>query len=440
MPLKPRLLFPSKKVKKGCSPSTDATGGFPRRDTAKCKVVNGALKLDGFRDIHQIKSVRGHFADAPPNINMSQDNCLPNVKQLRDMPDSNAAYYGRQRATISRKAGVGVKSKVGCSMGNAKSKNSSEVSLNQNHIIDTLGAHTDAALSHLMEAVPQGTLKAAVDGYPDMESFNVSDTVPATAFLHFQRLPREVRIIIWTMALPELVEAFPDFHEKAIRRFMTDSPRESIFTICGGYKDLFFMSPIYLTNIYREKDKEIEPIYIRPEDDILYLNIEALRELDPNAFTARPENQVIQRLALPAIKVWDMRWCGEKLGRKVGSRSYVGDLVRGLKVSFPIISSPLRLSESAKEFFYCRISSSFMLLMVILRTSKVRLSTGPNPAILKSGTSHSKIARIQARRGTGADHPSYMLRLPSHGTPRMLLRSLKISRLRYVFANHGFPF
>jgi hypothetical protein len=274
------------------------------------KPQSGALGLDGFRSIYQTTPAGGVFASVRPNAN-----------KFKDVVDSS-------------KASVHGETEVDRLFDDINNNATGAAEVSRREIMARLGALSNAELSVLVESMAPPVEKTVTTAYNSGKPSGPSKAVPATTFVKFRKLPKEIRIIIWTMALPDLIEAFPDFHMNAMQRFITAGPREAIFTICSDYQKMFYMFPIYLMHLDRDTDKEVEAIYIRPEHDILYLNIEALRELDIIAFTARPENQVIQNLALPAVQVERMRWCGRNLGRVSGTRTYVGDLVRGLKVSF----------------------------------------------------------------------------------------------------------
>ena len=76
---------------------------------------------------------------------------------------------------------------------------------------------------------------------------------------------------------------------------------------------------------------KFDVIYIRPSVDTLYLGTAVLLDLDINAFIARPENQLIENLAISAVSAMNLRWVGSTFGRDIGTRTYIGDLVRGLK-------------------------------------------------------------------------------------------------------------
>jgi hypothetical protein len=144
-------------------------------------------------------------------------------------------------------------------------------------------------------------------------------------FHQFKDLPDEIRIIIWGMAIPKLFEAVAHNQQS---RFITAGPRDAILGLLHNYHKIFFMSPIFIP---RQNDTSIiQPVYIRPSEDILYLNTEALYALDIPVFIGLPENQVIENIALPVVPMERIRWCGKRIGRDVGTRTWLGDLVRGL--------------------------------------------------------------------------------------------------------------
>lgn len=210
-----------------------------------------------------------------------------------------------------------------------KSLGSGQVS--EREIISRLGSLSDAGVSAFVASMAHPSENTVdTECYGSKQAARLKADTPTT-FHKFRKLPKEIRIMIWTLALPELFEVVPNFQKNPLKCFITGGPRESIFAICNNYQKIFYMSPIYLTHVDRDTKKDIEPTYIRPEHDILYLNTEALYELDIPAFISRHENQVIQNIALPVVLVEKVRWCGTKLGREIGTRSWVGDLVRGLK-------------------------------------------------------------------------------------------------------------
>lgn len=156
-----------------------------------------------------------------------------------------------------------------------------------------------------------------------------------TNFTIFRDLPREIRIMIWTLALPNVIEAVATVNHQ--NTFLTPGPRSAIFTICYDYHNLFHMSPIYLPrpvsycNGSYNWEKGVPFIWLRPSEDILYLNTDALYGLDIPAFLKIEANQALQAIALPAVHIDGIRWCGTKTGRVPGTRTWLGELVRGLR-------------------------------------------------------------------------------------------------------------
>lgn len=172
-----------------------------------------------------------------------------------------------------------------------------------------------------------------------------------SAFHLFSMLPKEVRIMIWNLALPNLVESIQD--ERA-HRFIAPGPRNAILDICGhDYPEIFHMKPIYLPLPLKQGYPLVDGFYIRPEEDIVYLNTEALYNLDIKSFIKIEANQVIQNLALPVVPVERMRWCGEKLGREPGTRTWLGELVRGLRnlKKLYVVEGHMLHNESEVEYW-----------------------------------------------------------------------------------------
>lgn len=149
---------------------------------------------------------------------------------------------------------------------------------------------------------------------------------PLNTFTCFKRLPREIRTMIWAYAMPDIVEAIP---EKTRQSFITRGPRHAIFDICYNAPHIFHMIPIYLPKEPTPIGDPVFNIWLRPTKDILYLNTEALYNLDIPHFLAIEPNQVLQTLAIPAIH--DIRWCGTENGRVPGTTTWLGKLVRGLR-------------------------------------------------------------------------------------------------------------
>jgi len=90
------------------------------------------------------------------------------------------------------------------------------------------------------------------------------------------------------------------------------------------------MKPIHLSCENAEQSN-LDVILIRPAIDTVYIGCEAMLHLDVKAFCGHPGNQVIENLALSAVSCGNIRWCGTEYGRNLGTRSLIGDLVRGLK-------------------------------------------------------------------------------------------------------------
>lgn len=112
-------------------------------------------------------------------------------------------------------------------------------------------------------------------------------------------------------------------------RFSAPGPRDAILDLCHDFTNMFHMKPIHLSCENAEQSN-LNVVYIRPDVDTIYIGCEAMIHLDVKAFCAHPDNQAIENLALSAVSCGNLRWCGTEYGRHLGTRSLVGDLVRGL--------------------------------------------------------------------------------------------------------------
>ncbi|KAH8594645.1 hypothetical protein B0O99DRAFT_624346 [Bisporella sp. PMI_857] len=149
--------------------------------------------------------------------------------------------------------------------------------------------------------------------------------VPAIVFPNFPRLPVEVKIMIWNEALPTFIDIIIN---DARTNFCAPSPRDAIFHFCPDYATMFHMKPIYFNT---SSSTSPNVFYIRPAVDIVHISTSTLLSLDIDTFVARTENQVIENLAIHAVSAFNCRWVGRQYGRLAGTRTWIGDLVRGLK-------------------------------------------------------------------------------------------------------------
>ncbi|KAG9245228.1 hypothetical protein BJ878DRAFT_541484 [Calycina marina] len=150
--------------------------------------------------------------------------------------------------------------------------------------------------------------------------------VPAVAFPRFKTLPQEVKILVWNNALPKFVEIIVNENRD---HFSAPGPRDAILGLCRDHVAMFHMKPLHFPSMSTDQTVP-DVIYLRPEIDTVYIGSAALLDLDIEAFCANPANQAIENLALSAVGARDLRWCGENMGKVIGTRNWRGDLVRGL--------------------------------------------------------------------------------------------------------------
>jgi hypothetical protein len=90
-----------------------------------------------------------------------------------------------------------------------------------------------------------------------------------------------------------------------------------------------------------EKDRDLEPIYIRPSKDILYIPF--LKRLDWGAFLAREENQCIQHLAITSTTAESMMHSPKSLSWGVKE-------LKNLK-SITLLDGPIQTGLTEGGFF-----------------------------------------------------------------------------------------
>ncbi|KUJ22313.1 uncharacterized protein LY89DRAFT_664149 [Mollisia scopiformis] len=142
------------------------------------------------------------------------------------------------------------------------------------------------------------------------EVFHEDHSWKLTQFTVFTKLPREIQIMIFGLALdaaPTLIEAAYNF---STYRFELSTSTADILSVCGlGCLPKNF-KPVYLPSLTPDRSRwmphpsglypkpkrpynRLEPLYIRPEQDTLYL---ILKNLDIRRYLSHPENQVLRHL------------------------------------------------------------------------------------------------------------------------------------------------
>jgi hypothetical protein len=161
--------------------------------------------------------------------------------------------------------------------------------------------------------VPDRELESVGDNHERaLSSLDTARIVPAVAFPKFRLLPVELQRLVWSLAIPTLVRAYYDYHK---RKFLAPGPQDAVIEIaleCGETYKTLNMDAIYLPDKYLKspwphvRSEPLEPIYLRPRLDILYLP--ELSLLDQDEFLAQLENHILQSIAIRPSSGGTMSW------------------------------------------------------------------------------------------------------------------------------------